>query len=382
MNKKFSHFYLFCLIIIFFSLAACSTSPKITVEAKFLGEEIRTTTDSSLVKYYLESYLQGKNSAPDLHKKIDKLYAQYNDVIPTSEDLKNISEEYSIDFSALFLAHNLQKIERNRKIQNDFNHFLNNINSTSLALKNDSNQYMVLFVPGWNYVENGHLTGSDFAIPRQLVSDLNIENYLVKVPSNGSVTDVANHLFNKISQYSRYPKDIIIVGASSAGPAIHLVLADKLKVDHQSNIKAWLNIGGILRGSPIIDYYQQWPQSLIFNIIVWLKDWNKEKIYSMSAKISRKRFAMLGDINNNLVVINYMGLSLSGQLSKYSRDNYSLLTPEGPNDGLTPIADIIAPNSSTIVAIGSDHFFAEDPRINEKTIALLKVVISQIENKK
>lgn len=79
MNKKFSYFYLFCLIIIIFSLTACSTSPKITVEAKFLGEEIRTTTDSNLVKYYLESYLQGKNNAPDLHNKIDKLYAQYND---------------------------------------------------------------------------------------------------------------------------------------------------------------------------------------------------------------------------------------------------------------------------------------------------------------
>jgi hypothetical protein len=53
-----------------------------------------------------------------------------------------------------------------------------------------------------------------------------------------------------------------------------------------------------------------------------------------------------------------------------------LLISEGPNDGLTLLSDIIAPSILTIIALGSDHFFAEDHRINDKTVALAKVVIS------
>ena len=84
----------------------------------------------------------------------------------------------------------------------------------------------------------------------------------------------------------------------------------------------------------------------------------------MSANRSRIRFARLSGIDNNILVINYLGLSLSGQLSKYSKDKYPLLVSEGPNDGLTLLTDIIAPNSLTIVAFGSDHFFAEALCVN------------------
>ena len=43
-------------------------------------------------------------------------------------------------------------------------------------------------------------------------------------------------------------------------------------------------------------------------------------------------------------------------------------TIEKPNDGLTLLRDVIAPDSLTIMALGSDHFFSEDPKINDKTI--------------
>ena len=47
---------------------------------------------------------------------------------------------------------------------------------------------------------------------------------------------------------------------------------------------------------------------------------------------------------------------------------------------LTLLADAIAPGSQTIVAMGSDHFFAEDPNINEKTVALMALIIATLES--
>ena len=160
---------------------------------------------------------------------------------------------------------------------------------------------------------------------------------------------------------------------------IYLSLAGKLKKHQQVNIKAWLNLGGLLKGSPVIDHYQKWPQSWSFFVVTWYKGWDKEKIFSMSVKSSRNRFERLNGIDENIIVINYIGLSLSGQISNHGRVMYPLLISEGPNDGFSLLPDIIAPNSLTIIAPSSDHFFAEDPKINDKTVALMKVIILYLE---
>ncbi|MCK5663708.1 MAG: hypothetical protein KAI17_09485, partial [Thiotrichaceae bacterium] len=51
-------------------------------------------------------------------------------------------------------------------------------------------------------------------------------------------------------------------------------------------------------------------------------------------------------------------------------------------DGLTLLTDVIAPNSSTLISVNSDHYFGEDPLIDDKTIAVLKTVIHYLENRK
>jgi hypothetical protein len=221
------------------------------------------------------------------------------------------------------------------------------------------------------------VTGADFAKPRELVSRFGLENHLVELPPTGSVERNATVLASEIARRSRSGKKIILASASSAGPAVQLVLGEMLSEREQESVKAWLNIGGILQGSPLVDYLEARPW--LFSPIVWLKGWEKEAIRSMSTSRSRSRFARL-DMGSGILVVNYLGIPLSGQLSRFSRDNYPILSSDGPNDGLTMLADAIAPNSLTIVALGSDHFFAEDPQIDEKTVALMKLMLAYVES--
>ena len=51
---------------------------------------------------------------------------------------------------------------------------------------------------------------------------------------------------------------------------------------------------------------------------------------------------------------------------------------DGPNDGLSLIPDLMVPNAYSILAPKSDHFFAEDPEIDIKTIALLKTILEKL----
>ncbi len=94
-----------------------------------------------------------------------------------------------------------------------------------------------------------------------------------------------------------------------------------------------------------------------------------------------ERMARLAGIDPDILVINYIGLPLSGAVSQYAADYYSKLAAKGPNDGLSFLPDMVAPDSLTIIAPGMDHFLAEDPMINDKTIAMMKVVIAYLERR-
>ncbi|PVV12587.1 MAG: hypothetical protein B6D72_07525 [gamma proteobacterium symbiont of Ctena orbiculata] len=358
-------------------LGACGSVPKIPAAGKLFGETVNTTVDSEIARYYLEDYLNGNHENREMDIKISALYRNSGNPIPTREELKRIANDFSVDFASLFLADRLLNIECNKQINQSFSHLLN----TTIAADADPSSYLALFVPGWDYVETGYLTGSDFAKPRILATQFGLENYLVELPPTGGVEENASVLANAITKYLGTDKKMLIVGASSAGPAIHLALSDRFTGNEPDSIKAWINLGGILQGSPVVDHYRVWYRRWFLSLVAWHKDWDLEAITSMSAKESRRRFAEL-QIDPDILVINYLGIPLSGQISRYSRDNYPLLRSDGPNDGLTLLTDAIAPQSLTIVALGSDHFFAEDPRIDEKTVALMKLILTYLEDDK
>lgn len=355
-------------------LAACSCVPKIPAKGTFHGEVINTTVDAEVARYYLESYLAGKRADPALDSKIEAATRQYANSLPSRDELAALSKTYSVDFAALFFADRLLARTCNQVVNQRFADYLANPRARAA----NSAQYVVLFVPGWDYVTSGHLTGADFAEPRRLATAFGLDNELVPISPTGSVEENARVLARVVTERVPSGKKILIAGASSAGPAIHLALGKLLTKKDLQSVKAWINLGGILQGSPLIDYAQHRPQVWLFDLAAWWQGWKREDVLSMAAASSRTRFARLS-IDADILIINYVGIPLSGQLSKFAGDKYPLLRDAGPNDGLTLLTDAIAPRSRTVVAIGRDHFFAEDPRINAKTIAMMALVIVSLE---
>ena len=354
------------------SLGACSSIPRIPAKGELFGQRVDTTVDSEIARYYLESYLQGKNENRDMDEQISALYSVHGESVPSREELKAISQASSVDFAALFLADRLLNNRCNKDLNQRFERYVKDDSAVDASI---SSSYQILFVPGWDYVENGHSTGADFAKPRELATKSGIENYLVALPPTGSVEESANVLAAEIARHNRSGKKILLAGSSSAGPVIHLALGELLDENELSSIKVWLNLGGILRGTPFIDYFEKRPQSWLFNVYTWFKGFDRQAILSMGTSPSRRRFARL-QLGSDIVVINYMGIPLSGQLSQYTGTGYRMLRSDGPNDGLALLADGIAPGSLTVVSLGNDHFLAEDPDIDKKTIALMKLMVT------
>ena len=346
---------------------------KIPTRAEFHGYEIETTVDSDSAKYYLENYLTGKVTDLQLQRKIEMLEQANPETLPTRDDLKAISKDFSIDFAALHFVHRLLSQPGNPELQKQYLANLKNIRSQSIQFPKKNT--VIMLVPGYDYIENGHITGADLKKPRKLLEQSGYEVVFVDIDPIGSVEENAAYLSERIRQEKH--KKIAVAGPSSAGPAIHLALGKLLSPQESKNVRAWLNLGGILQGSPLLDKFSTGPKGWLFSTIIWFKGWKRYSFESMYAELSRRRFQTLS-VPRHIQIYNYLGLSLSGNISKFARDKYSMMMDEGPNDGLTLLPDIISPNSLSILSPTTDHFFAQDPEIDVKTLALLVTILQRI----
>ena len=239
--------------------AGCQTAERYKASGLLHGEDIDTSLDSPMATYYLSNYLQGDRSDPLIDLKIDALHDQeFKDVLPDRDKLMRISERYSVDVAALFFADLVARDSKSAAFRARYDHYLSNIDAEQQSDR--YNRYVILFVPGWDYIKSGHLTGSDLAQPRRLITDVGIENQLVEINPHGSVEANAAVIVNYMLQYGDESKRVIVAGASSAGPAIYLAL-NEIRNRNARAPAAWINLGGILRGSPLYEHYRQFPRS-------------------------------------------------------------------------------------------------------------------------
>jgi hypothetical protein len=355
-------------------VTGCGHIRKIPAKGFLLDYSIETTVDDESAKYYLENYLSGKGGNDSLERRIDTLHARLKNDLPTRDQLKRIASDFSVDFGALVFGNQLLKQEGNSDLQKRFLENLDRIRKGTVTYPRKD--VLIMIVPGFDYAENGSKTGADFASPRRLLEKAGYDVYFVKIDPLGSVEENAAYLSKCI--LSNKGRKIALAGASSAGPAIHLALGKSLQDSDLVNVKAWLNLGGILQGVPVLDQVSSGPKGALFSTIRWFKGWPRSSFESMYTQVSRKRFASLS-VPKSIRIYNYVGLSLSGNISDFARDKYLIMHDDGPNDGLTMLPDIIAPNSRSILSTTTDHFFAQDPEIDTKTLALLVTIIGEIE---
>jgi hypothetical protein len=300
--------------------------------------------------------------------------------LPDAASLRRISREYSVDTATTLLLRCMEQVPHIRYAQQLF---LSELASRRMGdasqeefMSARAQDYIILVVPGWGYKTSADETGADLAEPRKIMTSLGFETHLVNVEDNGSVESGAARLVEAITEHSDGGKRIILVSASSGGPTVAAALRDTT-ISSNPQLAGWLNICGVLNGSPVIDTFMPWPRSILLRAVAFFEGWKYRDLLSLSVTHSKPRYESFAP-PRHLTVVNYIGIPLSGQVSEMGATFYNLLKKEGPNDGLTLILDALAPGY-TIMAIGNDHFVNSDPEINLKTAALVPVLLRLIE---
>lgn len=203
---------------------------------------------------------------------------------------------------------------------------------------------------------------------------------LIETDEIGTVEENASILAGEVTRLGKKYKKVILVSSSKGGPEVALAIGKLMMPDQLRDVKAWISIGGLLRGTPSADQALKWPRSWLARIAFFFKGLRAQVIENLSTKKRKEVFAGL-TFPSHIVTLQYVGVPLSGQIAEYVEGRYEDLREFGPNDGLTLLGDELVPGGIVITDLGLDHYYL-DPEIDLKTFALTHVILDELERRK
>ena len=359
------------IIILLFTLLLLSACAGLPVRGMVGGQTIETRVDSEAARYYLGSYLAGERSDAALDERIDRVYQSTDGSLPDRNELKQLSDDFSVDFAALYFADQIARIPVNRRFriafEQAYDYALKAFPEGRVRLPAD---YEVLVVPTYLY-KRLFAVGADMAVPRAALKEVGLTSHFVETQDDGAVEANAELVAAAIRARAQSGRRLIILSASKSGPEVALALT-KLGPAATRHVAAWINVMGALQGTPLVD-------ERLFPDLEWLMGKvDNAGMDSLTTANSRQRFNSF-HIPEHVFVVNYFGIPVTGSVSFLGRTSFFPLRKYGPNDGTVLLPDMIFPGGVTLTELGSDHFM-RGRRLDITTVALALTVIRWLQH--
>jgi hypothetical protein len=287
------------------------------------------------------------------------------------EALAALGRAKSPDDAVAFFADAIEQVPRNRAFRARFEAAL----AGRLAPPANQASYLLVFVPGWLYRTHPE-SGADFARPRRVLTARGYAVRLAEIDENGTVDANGDALALELEQLARDGRRLILVSTSKAGAEVHLAL-DRLARDGKAgHVAAWVNIGGLLNGTPLADHWDTWPRSWLAAFGFAFMGHDTAAIPTMRTDVRRARFPALR-VPDGLLVVTYIGAPRAVDVTPGAQSDHTIIAPHGPNDGMTLLADAPLLPGITLVERGLDHYFAA-PDIDRRIEALAQAVLEML----
>ena len=280
--------------------------------------------------------------------------------------LKKLSKEKGLAYATAVFFQRVTQEKGNQEYLLNMKTLSERINKEGvLKFKKENSGLLLVMVPGMWYDNNAAIGGDGIYI-RQAAKRLGMDEVLLKVKPDGTLSENGMFICNWLGNYKGNKKIIlssISKGASDIKRAMQLCQGQ----DFFKNVIGWLNVGGINRGSPGVDMVEN----------NCLYRWRADYFFSKN-KYSSKAFYELGvnkksPLQEDLIipphmkVVNVIATPIWRHVTVRAEEAYKTLAEYGPNDGLTVLADSYMPGAVNLSLWGTDHYFA----IPEKRNVLL-----------
>lgn len=229
-------------------------------------------------------------------------------------------------------------------------------------------RFRIVMVPGSWYASLPH-TRADGSVALNAAQALGYESELVPVDETGTLANNADFL---IDWLGRSDQPTILVSVSKGGADVKTALALAGGTGVFRRVVAWINLGGLLHGTPMAE---------------WLLSWNPLAATVRLAHGTRGRsFSFLSDLRRGggapldaplrlppgMRMISVAGFPLRRHLVKgVVRYSHRRLSEEGPNDGALILSDFASLPGDLYPVWGSDHYLRPEAEMAALFAALL-----------
>lgn len=360
--------------LLLYSLLLLPSCAGLPVRGSVGMQTLETRVDSEAARYYLGTYLAGERRDSELDERIDRIYQSANGALPDRNELKHLSDNFSVDFAALYLADQIARRPANRRFRVAFDevygYTLKAFPEGRLKLPASAANYEVLVVPIYLY-KRLIGAGADLAAPRAALEKVGLTCHFVETQDDGAIETNADLVAAAIRARAQSGRRLILVSASKSSPEVALALT-RLGPAQTGHVAAWINTAGVLQGTPLVGGFLFKELELLVGEV---DEAGKE---SLTTARSRQRFDTFR-VPKHVFVANYVGVPLTGSISFWARRGFDSLKQYGPNDGISLLADMILPGGVTVADLGNDHFMGSRPR-DITTLALVMTVIEWLEH--
>lgn len=210
----------------------------------------------------------------------------------------------------------------------------------------------LLIVPGMFYGEHSEI-GADGTLISSIGAKYGLMSELVHLKSRGSVTENVRILEDAIR--SEHHERVWIVSFSKGSTETRLCLERLNTQKFPSNIRGWISISGMTKGTPHADIKLHSFQSRM----IWLLT---KLVLSVDPKVTReiavgnKLLLLPLRLPGSLPIIHVVGVPLPSHVHTPLYKRYMQLEALGPNDGIVLLEEFLELPGHVYPIWGADHF--------------------------
>ncbi len=287
----------------------------------------------------------------------DTAQAEFEEL--TTPELARISTERGVDFATALLHDRLRRSVAHA----DFIRDLEAIDAADAPARLSGK---LLVAPAAFYREYPKF-GGDGAMIRKIAPHFGLEAAVIPVNSTGSVLNNARTIARSLKNEA--DDSIILASLSKGGADVRVALEDAPELARK--IRVWLNICGLVRGTPVSDSLmgtRWWQRGLLKGYLAYTR-----ADRGLVGELASTPGSLLGRAVNlpALRMINVVAFPLCEHLSGNSRGRHERLARFGPNDGSTLLRDSMLEPGHTYPLWGADHFMRtpEVPALMHRLLA-------------
>lgn len=196
--------------------------------------------------------------------------------------------------------------------------------------------------------------GADGAAVIAAARTLGIDAGMIRTPSTGSVSENARVIREALA--TEADGSVILASLSKGGADVRVALEQDPALARK--VRAWINVCGLVHGTPLVDQVLDGPWWRRLAIRAFLARWRadfgliRELRHAPGSPLSARATAPAG-----VYVVNVVACPLSIHTAGAITRRHRKLAALGPNDGSTLLTDAIVEGGVVYPVWGADHYF-------------------------